>query len=49
MNNVFKNILGATVVALATTLGLAAYGTILEKKDEEKTTEFKMFNLKAEQ
>lgn len=49
MNNVFKNILGATVVAMATTLGLGVYGTILEKKEEKKTTEFKMFNLKAEQ
>ena len=48
MNNVIKNILGATVVSLVTVVGLGIYGINKENK-EEKKTEFKMFDLKAEQ
>lgn len=48
MNNVIKNILGATMVSLITIVGLGVYGINKENK-EEKKTEFKMFDLKEEQ
>lgn len=48
MNNVIKNILGATMVSLVTIVGLGVCGIREEKRKEEKA-EFKMFDLKAEQ
>ena len=48
MNNVVKNILGASVVSVATIIVLGVTAIARENK-EEKKTEFKMFNLKAEQ
>ena len=47
MNNVIKNILGASVVSVATVIVLGVTAIARENK-ETKKTEFKMYDLKAE-